>query len=236
MPGPNPEQCKPGDVILFYGFNLVSTGETLAMGLKFATILPAVASAVQIGGATLGRPDCNHAAIITRVTPHFELAHATASGIRTDYVEDCFRRGRGASKLFRCRYGTAGAEAAQVARRWAPHTMEVSAERMSFAKGKAFLSALRSSYYGPGAKARAARCRQHRDTEGGPHDLNANIADTSMFCSMFVISCYQAVLGDDAVTGQVMGLDCASTSPMTLHGYLRSNKLWEEVNAIPAPG
>jgi hypothetical protein len=78
--------------------------------------------------------------------------------------------------------------------------------------------------------------RQHRNTAGGPPNLKKGVGEMSMYCSMFVIACYQAVLGDDAVTGQVMGLDAKFTSPMTLDGYLRSKgELWEEVNVLSPP-
>src|SRR5262245_46651139 len=211
MPGPNHRLCRPGDVILFYGLNLVSAGEKVAKTLKILTVVPAVVSAAQIGTAGLtGNASCNHAAVISRITLNssgsvraFDMSHATAArGIVTTDVDNYFLSAGGTAKIFRCKYAGAGADAAAVALRWADDL----ARTLPFAPGKAFLSALRSSSYGSGAKARAAHFRQHRNTAGGPPGLNSGAAEMSMFCSMFVIACYQAALGDDAVTGQVMGL------------------------------
>src|SRR5262249_2527192 len=130
--------------------------------------------------------------------------------------------------------GNIGEFAAKVARLWAPKDDKM--RKMPFSKSKGFLSALRSSSYDSGAKARAAQFRQYSNIEGGPPNLETGVGEKSMFCSMFVIACYQAVFTTDAATAPVMGLDAQATSPMTLDGYLRSNTTWwKEVNAQPSP-
>ena len=53
MPPPNYRNCRPGDVILFYGLNAVSVGLKAAKTLKILTVVPAVISAVQTGSAGL---------------------------------------------------------------------------------------------------------------------------------------------------------------------------------------
>lgn len=242
---PRHQNCRPGDIILFYGLNGVAVGEKIAKTLKILTVVPAIVSAVQIGTAGIaGSASCNHAAIISRIARNnlgsasaFDMSHATgAEGIITENIDNFFLNSGGEAKIFRCRYGGAGDDAATVARQWAPSGFDVQSRRMSFSAGKAFLSALRSSRYGSGAKARAANYRRHRARQGGPPDLGNGVADMTMFCSMFVIACYQAALGDDAVTGQVLALDSQCTSPMTLDGYLCGHSnMWEQINAIPAP-
>lgn len=243
MPGPNPAQCKTGDVILFYGLNLVSFGEKAAKTLKILTVVPAVVSAAQTGSAgILGNASCNHAAIISRRTEsmiagrfaQFDMSHATgAHGIITEDIENWFIGGGGSCKVFRCKYQGAGEKAAEVALKWAPQKGS-NDRKLPFGKGKAFLSALRSSRYGDGAKARAAFFRQHKNTEGGPPGLASGAAEMSMFCSMFVISVFQAAMPEEVTRG-ILALDSKFTSPMTLDGYFHSNQIWEEVNAVPPP-
>ncbi|MDB5309171.1 MAG: hypothetical protein JWO38_3373 [Gemmataceae bacterium] len=117
-------------------------------------------------------------------------------------------------------------EAAGVALTWAPN----SGSNLRYSISKAVGCAFRSSSFGSGAKKRAAFYRAHRNTRGGPPGEDGGTFK-SMFCSMFVIACYQAVM-DDARTDGVLSLDAKNTSPMYLDGYLRNSPHWSTINAM----
>lgn len=108
---------------------------------------------------------------------------------------------------------------------------------LNYSRLKAFMSALGSHTFGPGASNRAALYRTYRNTIGGPTG-DSSTADRptkkGFFCSMFVIACYQAASPDDAYCRKYLALDAKYTTPMALDGYLRSNRTrWRLVASRP---
>jgi hypothetical protein len=95
---------------------------------------------------------------------------------------------------------------------------------MGYALGKATAPAFGLSTYGPAARERARFYHQHRNTAGGPPGVKHE--KKTMFCSMFVIACYQAALGE-VHAATYMALDAKNTSPMKLQDYLVNSGLWE---------
>lgn len=234
MPGIKPEDCRPGDIVLFYGFNLVSGSLALATVAKGVTVLPAVVSAVQ-GGTTAfsGSLLANHAGIVCDGPEGtgYDLAHATnANGVHRKNLRFMCTGSSGTLQVYRSMIGDAIArEAAQVASTWAKRIEG----DMKFASDKAVSSAFQSSAYGPGAKQRAQFYRSARTHEGGPADWKDFVKKKhkSMFCSMFVLACYQAVMTDELIE-TVLALDAKHTSPTYLDGYLRNSKCWRTVGAL----
>ena len=234
MPTIEPSACHAGDVVLFYGLNLVSTGLAAARVVKGVTVLPAVVSAAR-GGSTafVGNATANHAGVVCGRAPGWDLAHATSeAGVAQHDLAALCRGGRGTLQVFRMMATPLIAAAAgAVARTWA--TTDRQDVGMKFANAKAGMCAFRSSSYGSGARSRAALYRAEKDRRGGPQDWKNLDREThkGMFCSMFAIACYQAVM-DDATTEQTLALDAKATSPMYLDGYLRNSPLWYTVGAL----
>jgi hypothetical protein len=234
VPTLDPSLCKPGDILLFYGVNLVSVGLSAARFVKGVTVLPAVVSAAQ-GGSTAftGSATANHAAIVCGSPSALEFADASSvGGVSRMPLASLARFYTGDLHVFRMTATPLiAAAAAVVARKWA--TTDKDNVGMKFGTAKAGLCAFRSSTFGPDARQRAVFYRQQKDTAGGPQDWK-NLdrkSHKAMFCSMFVIACYQAVM-DDATTETMLALDAKTTSPMYLDGYLRNSALWHTVNAM----
>ncbi len=230
----NSNLCRVGDVILFYGFGLVGAAQGAAKGLKVLTAIPSLISAAQGGGAAFqGSSNANHAAIITAIGPNhtpFEMSHATNAGVATVDVDTYLLGYSGSCQVFRMNHAEYPAMAGRVGGTWSAPAAGLGAMPYSVPKG--FLSAFQSSSYGPGAKQRADFYRANRDQVGGPADFK-NLADgraKAMFCSMFVIACYQAVM-PDAYVEQMLALDAKHTSPMYFDGYLKGSQHWQQVNA-----
>jgi hypothetical protein len=221
-----------------YSLNGVGVGQGLAKGLKCLTILPALASAIR-GGASgfVGSATACHAAIVTRVsspgliTEDAELVHAVGTGVKSIRFSSYEYQAGMSLAVFRLKIDDIPPRAAEVARTWGP--TEDQASQMTYSAGNAGLSVFRSSSFGDGAKQRAVWYRRYKDTVGGPPEFQKLEAGTAaMFCSMFVIACYQAVM-QDADIGQVLALDAQNTSPMYLDGYLKSSEHWK---AVPPRG
>lgn len=230
------KDCKPGDIILFYDWkNLVSVGLGAAKTLKTVTVLPAMASAAQGGGnAFIGNATANHAGIVCGEHASYpDLAHATnALGVSREDLASYCKACSGKLQVFRLKITPeTAADAAKVALKWSTH--DDNAVGMEFAKDKAGACAFRSSFFGPAAKARAQFYRENKNREGGPVDFKNWERGThkSMFCSMFVIACYQAVMEDYRIE-QILSLDAKTTSPMYLDGYLRTSPHWEAKGPI----
>lgn len=235
MPRLVASRCQVGDIVLFYGFNRVGTAQGLVKGLKVLTALPALISATQGGASAFqGAADCNHAAIVTACAQHdFNIAHATSAGIVAVDLDNYLLGVTGSCKVFRMNTRhDFPREAGQVGATWATRTDNTGHDGMPYGSLKAFLSAFGSSSFGPDARHRAAFYRANRDREGGPQDFK-NMHQgraKAMFCSMFVIACYQAVMSD-MYCEQMLALDAKHTSPMYLDGYLKGSQYWDEVNA-----
>lgn len=234
MPSLNPAKCKPGDIVLFYGYNLVGVAQGMAKGLKAVTILPALVSAAQGGKAAMtGAANANHAAIITEVKGRtvFNMAHATSRGVQLVDIDTYLLNATGSCQLFRMKGEFDFApQAGKVGETWSNRDTNLPGG-MIYATGKGFCSAFQSSSFGSGAKSRAAFYRQNKAKQGGPADL-ANMMEgraKAMFCSMFVIACYQAVMSD-MYCEQMLALDAKHTSPMYLDGYLKGSQHWERVD------
>jgi len=226
--------CQPGDLLMCYSLNGVGVGQGLAKTLKCLTILPAMASAAR-GGASgfVGSATACHAAIVARVftpgmiTEDAELVHAVGTGVKSIRLSSYEYQGTMSLAVFRLNIDEVPPRAAQVARTWGPS--EQGTSQMTYSAGNAGLSVFRSSSFGDGARQRAAWYRRYKDEVGGPpefHKLEAGTA--AMFCSMFVIACYQAVMRD-AEIGKVLALDARNTSPMFLDGYLKRSEHWKPV-------
>jgi hypothetical protein len=229
----DPTKLRVGDILLFYATNGVTVGETAVKALKIMTVLPAVASAVQGGAnAFVGSASCNHAAIVSGfrdgAVPTALYSHATGGDPAVSTVQLLAGEG-GSCQVFRQDNDHIADQAGEVAQTWAPLAQ---GSNMRYSAWKAFGSVFRSSSYGPAAKQRQALYRANRATQQGPQDLRDHHVK-SMFCSMFVIACYQAVMGD-VLTESVMALDAKNTSPMYFDGYLRNNNWWHSVNAMTA--
>ena len=168
MPGIKPDDCQPGDIVLFYGLNLVSAGLFAAKAAKYVTVLPAVVSATQGGSnAFIGSATANHAGIVCGDPegPGLQLAHATNKGgiHRAGLRFSCV--GAGTLQVFRLVSPPGlAAEAGKVASTWAKKHEGT----MEFATGKAALSALQSSSFGPGRDTKRSQLLFRQDSRGRP--------------------------------------------------------------------
>lgn len=238
----NEAAIEVGDILLTYKkLNEVSLAQYAVTGLKYLTILPAIASVATRGnGALLGHAKCNHALLVCAkkvtqlsraVQVEGKVAHANAKGAGQTYASYLENWGVEV-QAFRPRNlnAEALAQVGQVACAWASDILVDPI--LPYAAGKAVASAFRSSSYGSGAKQRARLYRQHKETKGGPPAMHDENAHKSMFCSMFVVAVYQAALSE-AATETYMALDAKNTTPMCLDGYLRNNTdQWEQVNVL----
>src|SRR4051812_32739208 len=109
MPGIKPEDCRPGDIILFYGFNCVSAALVATTALKAVTVLPAAVSAAQGGSnAFSGNLLANHAGIVCDGPEGqgYDLAHATnESGIHRKNLRFLCTGASGTLQVFRSMIG-----------------------------------------------------------------------------------------------------------------------------------
>ena len=243
MPGLNFRKCKVGDIVLTYGFNPAGGAQGVVKTFKALTILPAMVSAAQ-GGKTAfaGAANANHALIITNIvgpargmpddSAKIFAAHAANAGVDSDDLNSFLGAGSGACQVFRMKGEfDFASRAGAVAETWTSPD-KTAPRKMVYATGKAICSAFQSSSFGSGAKQRAAFYRQHAATRGGPTDLQ-NMKQgraKAMFCSMFVIACYQAVMSD-MYCEQMLALDAKHTTPMYFDGYLKGSQHWERVDA-----
>ena len=174
----------------------------------------------------------NHAAIIFNTiidkfakVSRTKMAHAVNSGVDRTEVPTNFRSGPyGGYIVFRlnANYKDYAIAAGQVAEIWT----RGGSENMPYAHWHKVMSpGFHNSDFGSGAKTRAQHYVNHKNTIGGPAGFKDG-TKKSMFCSMFVIACYQAALGE-AMSGFLMALDAKHTSPMKLESYLYSNSHWE---------
>lgn len=213
-----PIEYWPGDIILVPDeghFSLVSVGQ----GVTRLNPYIAVSTA---GGSIYS----NHAAIAVGTTLTFDqkrtnvnkIAHATGSqGLHLSSLGAV-----AAARVFRMRNSAPLANAAHaVAIKWTQ-----GANTGKYSVSKALAPGFHSSSYGSGAKERARFYHSHRNTVGGPPGIKND--KKAMFCSMFVIACYQAALGEN-VAAAYMALDAPYTSPMKLQDYLLSCGTWEQI-------
>ncbi len=169
------------------------------------------------------------------------VCHSTGDGFLRQSIDLYLKDHGGSLAVFRMQADGNDFEyaiyAGAVARRWAAINRDDNeVGESSYSSLKAFMSALGSSAFGPGASNRAALYRRHKDTYGGPPADRERPGHThkGFFCSMFVLACYQAASPDDAYCRKYLALDAKYTTPMTLDGYLRSNRnRWRLVGTLP---
>jgi len=235
MPSLDKRLCKAGDVLLFYGFNAVGVAQTAVKGMKFLTAVPAAVSAAQGGAAAFsGRADCNHAAIITEIGRiQFNMAHATTMGVVASDIDNYLPSFQGECAVFRLNgQEQLAAEAGTVGATWSSKPADENQLGMPFASSKSVCSVFGSPSFVWGAKDRAAFYRRNRSRAGGPQDEKNREQGRAkaMFCSMFVVACYQAAM-EEAQAEEMLALDAKYTSPMYLDGYLKGSAAWQQVNA-----
>lgn len=233
MPGLNSKMCQVGDIILFYAHNIVSAGQGMAKGMKVLTALPGLVSAARGGSAAFqGAATCGHAAIITRIDGQiFNMAHAGNAGVITEDI-DAYLLGRGGScAVYRLGSADYPRLAGQVGATWTA-TEGLGRPGMVYSTPKGSVCAFGSSSFDSGARRRAAFYRANANTLGGPQDIGNMLEGRSkaMFCSMFVIACYQAVM-PEMYAEQMLALDAKHTTPMFLDGYLKASQHWTQINA-----
>ncbi len=236
MPNLDMKRCKAGDLLLFYGFNAVRVGQLAVKGMKFLTAVPAMVSVAQGGAAAFtGRADCNHAAIITEVAHpfRFQMAHATNRGVVDCDIENYLSGFEGECAVYRLSgQEQLAAAAGQVGATWSSGPSNEAENGMPFASLKSVCSVFGSASFVRGAKERAAFYRLNKARAGGPQDEKNQKQGRAkaMFCSMFVVACYQAAM-EEAQTEALLALDAKYTSPMYLDGYLKGSATWQQVNA-----
>ena len=199
----------------FRSFSLVSIGQGM-------TRLNPYIAASTAGGSIYS----NHAAIAIGTSLTYDqkrtnvnqIAHATGSnGIHRSSLGAV-----SAMRVFRMRSSAMLANAAhEVALKWTQ-----SVRNGGYSIKKALAPGFHSSSYGSGAKERARFYHSHRNTIGGPPGVKHDKKE--MFCSMFVVACYQAALGEN-MSAAYMALDAPYTSPMKLQDYLSSCGTWEQI-------
>lgn len=170
------------------------------------------------------------------------LCHATNGGCTWHPLDGYFDRHEGSVGVYRLANEATGARLAEAAGRvattWAREFHHGGQGPSQYSLRKAFNSAFRSSWYGPGAKERARKYRAARATDGGPASdkywgLSGNKTDKKeWFCSMFVIACYQAATENDEQVQASIPLDARASTPMELDGYIRNSRLWTRVGAL----
>jgi len=235
MPSLDKTRCKAGDVLLFYGFNSVGYGQGAVKGLKILTAVPAAVSAAQGGAAAFaGRADCNHAAIITEIgRARFRMAHATSIGVVDCDIDNYLLGFEGECAVYRLNgQEQLAAAAGTVGATWSSSPADGAERGMPFANRKSFCSVFGSPSFVWGAKKRATFYRLNKARPGGPQDEENRKEGRAkaMFCSMFVVACYQAAMSE-AQAEEMLALDAKYTSPMYLDGYLKGAAAWQQVNA-----
>ena len=229
MPSLDKTRCKAGDVLLFYGFNAVGYAQSAVKKIKF---LPAVQLSA---AASAGRPDCNHAAIISQIGPNatFNMAHATSRGVLSSDIDNYFANFTGECAVYRLSgQEPLAAGAGAVGATWSNSPANEAEIGMPFANLKSLCSVFGRPSFDAGAKMRAAFYRLNRTRAGGPQDTKNQQQGRAkaMFCSMFVVACYQAAM-EEAQAEEMLALDAKYTSPMYLDGYLKGSAAWQQVNA-----
>ncbi len=255
------KNLKPGDLIICHEANLVAAGQHVVKLAKRVTMIPSIISFADSGSTFTGKANANHALIVTPAKEtagavayrtHY-LAHMANAGACLTAAKDFFMKNTASyAEVFRLGRGVVDktekrcTDAGQVGHTWCSSDGEArpretdreKAEakkkaRLRYAKGKAGGSVFHRSYYGGKARKRADFYAEHKDTKGGPQDLKdvEKGHHKSMFCSMFVIACFQAVLADRE-RRRCMALDAKHTSPMALDEYLKKTGCWTSLGTI----
>ena len=219
-----PIEYEPGDIVLLARANMVAVGQGVIR------LNPVIAYSTWGGSINV-----THAGLAVGVAKQFgansdkvlvnKVAHATSDfGIcRSELAA----YSAGELRVYRLKeeQRSYAEQAHAVALKWTEPVAGKTAG--AYAAGKALLGpAFGLSSYGPQARARAIVYHAYRNTAGGPPGLKHD--KKSMFCSMFVIACYQAALGD-AHSARFMALDAKNTSPMKLQDYLAHASAWVSV-------
>src|SRR5262249_34662919 len=90
-------------------------------------------------------------------------------------------------------------DAARVAATWSKHQ----APKMPFSTRKAFMAGFGGSNFGTEAMKRCKVYYDNRNQDGGPESLHNNSVQKSMFCSMFVVACFQAAMSVNHATAEM---------------------------------
>lgn len=233
-------RLEAGDILLLRGACDVSKLQGAAKVVQRILILPSLIQGATGGTAGFrGQAEINHALIVSSkvvvaatatVQQHADvmIAHSTGGGtVAEDFFGYLGKVSDMGIEVFRLKNQAALAAAAgTVGATWARGNDPK--RSITYSKLKAFLAALSSSSYGPFAKIRSKEYREAKNTAGGPRSFNDPDAKKHMFCSMFVIACYQAALTEQQ-TVQYMALDARHTTPMYLYGWLKAHSAWEHV-------
>jgi hypothetical protein len=212
-------QLQEGDILMRHGSNKVTHGQSI--------IRPFTSAQTQAGSVL-----ANHAAIICQRLPGISkhrpgeiwMAEAgAAAGLSKRQLMFLYEMQDSQNwSVYRLRNNVAVAAAAgAVARTWS--TGNAGGQIAQYSIRKALRAGFGSISFGPMAKARAAQYHAYAKQAGGPKGFSHDKKE--MFCSMFVVACYQAVGGVNS--GTYMGVDSAFTSPMALEGYLNSSGAWQ---------
>ncbi len=170
------------------------------------------------------------------------LCHSTGGGCVWSPLKGYFEEHGGSLAAFRLRdpavRARLGAAAAVTASTWATEYLSVPPGTTHYSVRKALFSAFGTAAFGPNAKARARKYREHRRTVGGPPSDNKwglsgnNTGKKEWFCSMFVVACYHAGSVDDDEAGTYLPLDARHTTPMMLDGFLSNSRHWTCVGRV----
>jgi hypothetical protein len=221
-------ECLPGDIILFTGGAL--------QGVVVAQRLTHPFKSTSYAHAAIVLPAAHQGVRIAHALPENEEEArqcGMARGIVVGHLQTYFRRsGYVRAKAFRVASRMDQAiEAAEIASRWTEDFHPVGTSR--FAAWKAFQAAFRSCSYGDDARQRAREFHACRKQQGGPASLHdpENRRRRKVYCSMFVVACYQAALGgegafSDTLIQRFMALDAKFTLPCDLADYLKGNDRW----------
>lgn len=203
---------KDGDILLFKGNDTVKTAQLI---LKLNPIK----------WFEKGSISTIHTGIITSAIGNDAYMAHSAGGVKgTMLKKDGLYRGYEAH-VYRFIIDKRAEEAAVVASRWTEGDNNMPYAHLSKVVGAAF----HFSGYTKEARKRAKFYAEHKNTRGGPPGTAQE--KKSMYCSMFVIACYQAVFGESA-SAMYMPLDAKNTSPMTLESWLKDNRAWHFIGVI----
>jgi hypothetical protein len=228
---------QPGDIICFDRAPWLSAQtftQTVQFVESFVQNTIAVLSLNTVSHFTLSAIAVHHVAIC--VEAGLGAAYADATGDLGIRMTPLVNIRQAHVRIFRLKAAErqAARDAANVAACWCTKP------KGGYSNARAVAAALRPSFYGPFAMNLADHYHEHRNRDGGPPGLLVGTG-TDMFCTTFVIACYQAALGWRR-SMKLMARDATNCLPSTLTAYLSSrDSVWDDlgthdvVHAPPAP-
>ncbi|MCP3939922.1 MAG: hypothetical protein GY710_00365 [Desulfobacteraceae bacterium] len=184
-----------------------------------------------------------HAAIVfkehTANSIEYYAVDSSGQGIKINYIQYQMLAPAspyGTASVYRLKgYNGFAKEAQMVACRWAKPE---DTKGIPYSIKKSLSPVFHTSSYGLQAQRRAQFYAKHKNTPlGPPSQAKYSVVPPGlrgkkgMFCSMFVIACYQAAIGV-RLSSSLMALDSKNTSPMKLESYLVKSVKWQYIGHL----